>query len=67
MRNFITKVQAVLFYGKICGAKLYKILHPKKESSAAEDVVTEEYFLLQMNLFFAVDILSKSKIFIWSK
>jgi hypothetical protein len=27
-------------------------LHPKNESSAAEDVVTEEYLLLQMNLFF---------------
>jgi hypothetical protein len=27
-------------------------LYPKNESSAAEDVVTEEYLLLQMNLFF---------------
>jgi hypothetical protein len=27
-------------------------LDPKNESSAAEDLVTEEYLLLQMNLFF---------------
>jgi hypothetical protein len=27
-------------------------IHPKNESSAAEEVVTEEYLLLQMNLFF---------------
>jgi hypothetical protein len=29
-----------------------QFLHPKNESSAAEDVVTEEYLLLQTNLFF---------------
>jgi hypothetical protein len=30
----------------------FRLPHPKNESSAAEDVVTEEYLLLQMNLFF---------------
>jgi hypothetical protein len=29
-----------------------KMMHPKNGSSATEDVVTEEYLLLKMNLFF---------------
>jgi poly(A) polymerase Pap1 len=52
---WVTAKAFVLVILNYDGIKIYFLfvrLHPKNESSAAEDVVTEEYLLLQMNLFF---------------
>jgi hypothetical protein len=48
----IRRGQDYIKHGAKRNINVTKLMHPINESSAAEDVVTEEYLLLQKNLFF---------------